>query len=163
MENLLDEILLAESLTYETNVDVVKEWEKDVYIVEGDQRKLKQVFLNLVKNATEAMEHQGTLILRMHRTTPPDSTASHVVVEIVDTGPGIPGDVQKEIFDPFYTTKESGTGLGLAISKKIISAHNGKIFLKGSGDSGTTFKIMLPESWKSAEKGRKNMADSNVQ
>ena len=108
-------------------------------IVEGDRDKLKQVFLNLVKNSIEAMKNGGNLSVR--------SGLSDDVVEIKieDDGCGITeGDMEK-IFSPFYTTKQDGTGLGLSISKSIIEAHEGSSFtLQSEAGKGTTFRITMP-------------------
>ena len=71
---------------------------------------------------------------------------SNIVLEISDTGPGIPEENVKKIFDPFFTTKPSGTGLGLTISNRIIEAHKGRIELHSVLNYGTTFKIILPIS-----------------
>jgi PAS domain S-box-containing protein len=87
----------------------------------GDREKLKQVIINLVVNAIEAMKEGGTLTARV------DCGAERVVIAIEDTGPGIPPDVLANVFDPFFTTKEAGTGLGLSIVRKIVDAHAGEV------------------------------------
>jgi two-component system sensor kinase FixL len=116
----------------------LKKGEKPL-IVEGDRDKLKQVFLNLVKNSIEAMKNGGNLSVR--------SGLSDDVVEIKieDDGCGIGEDDMEKIFSPFYTTKQDGTGLGLSISKSIIEAHEGSSFtLQSKAGKGTTFRITMP-------------------
>jgi len=108
-------------------------------IIEGDRGKLKQVFLNLIKNSVEAMERGGNLSVR--------SKVSGGVVEmtVADDGCGIPGADLEKIFSPFFTTKKHGTGLGLSISKSIIEEHKGSSFtLKTQEGKKTAFKITMP-------------------
>jgi signal transduction histidine kinase len=106
-------------------------------MVEVDPERLRQVLLNLMRNALEAMDAGGTLTVRT-RLTDPEGFAS---VEIQDTGPGI--DVDAPIFDAFYTTKEAGTGLGLAIVHRIIEEHGGQISVE-STPGRTVFRLRLP-------------------
>ncbi|MDH4230710.1 MAG: ATP-binding protein [Nitrospirota bacterium] len=106
----------------------------------GDQNQLKQVFLNIINNAVDALpEGRGEITIGTH------SNDSYAVIEIRDTGPGIAAEVLPRIFEPFYTTKkEKGTGLGLPISYKIIQSHNGRIDVKSIKGEGTVFSISLP-------------------
>jgi len=98
----------------------------------------RRVLLNLVQNALDAMSQGGTLRLRSWQ------TASHVYLDISDTGPGIPADQLARIFEPLYTTKPTGTGLGLYMVREIVAAHNGEIHVTSPSGSGTTFTITLP-------------------
>lgn len=107
--------------------------------VVGDIELLKQVFLNICKNALEAMENKGKLTI----THTYDRANKKVSIHVEDTGPGIPEEVQSKIFDPFFTTKEEGTGLGLPICQKIVHEFGGEIQLSSS-NRGTTFYIILP-------------------
>ena len=112
---------------------------KEPLLVEGDRDKLKQVFLNLIKNSIEAMKDGGNLSVY-------SSLSDEIVdIRIEDDGCGIAeGDMDK-IFSPFYTTKQHGTGLGLSISKSIIEAHEGSSFtLESETGKGTTLKITMP-------------------
>lgn len=118
------------------------ECESDEIIIRGDGDQLKQVFLNVFTNASEAMEEQpvkkiSTKILRDER---------YLIVEISDTGYGIPKENMSKLFTPFFTTKKigKGTGLGLAISYGIIKTHKGDITAKSTIGEGTTFIIKLP-------------------
>jgi two-component system, sporulation sensor kinase A len=104
--------------------------------VKLDRERLKQVFLNLYKNAIEAMPAGGKIMVQAH------PVAKNVVIEISDTGTGIPEGM--DIFAPFATTKDKGTGLGLMVVRQIIAAHNGLISYSSKPNEGTTFRIVLP-------------------
>ncbi len=106
---------------------------------EGDKDKLKQVFLNLAKNAIEAMAEGGRLHIRSKKKN------GFIETTISDEGCGIPECDRDKIFSPFFTTKEQGTGLGLSISKSIVEAHEGSSFtMKSKEGKGTTFRITMP-------------------
>jgi PAS domain S-box-containing protein len=109
----------------------------DLPLIMADADKLKQVVLNLCKNAVEAMPEGGTLSLRASH------SGEQVTLEIVDTGIGIPGTV--DIFTPFTTTKSSGTGLGLMIVRQIISMHKGHLTHIREDDRQTVFRLTLPQ------------------
>lgn len=102
--------------------------------------ELGQVWTNIIHNALQAMKNQGKLILKT------EQEGGWIKVSISDTGPGIPPEIQKKIFQPFFTTKPAGegSGLGLDIVKKIIDKHNGTIELDSSTSEGTTFTVRLP-------------------
>jgi signal transduction histidine kinase len=104
--------------------------------VTADRQKLKQVLLNLCKNAAEAMPEGGKLVLLGVQ------RKDKVVLEVKDTGQGIPGEV--DVFEIFTTTKPNGLGLGLAISRQIIAAHGGVISCASEPNKGTTFRITIP-------------------
>jgi PAS domain S-box-containing protein len=108
----------------------------DVPAARVDEDKIKQALLNVIKNAGEAMPKGGTLSVAVRGA---DDT---VLIEISDTGGGIPADT--DVFAPFFTTKKEGTGLGLIIVRQIVSAHGGAIFYDSQPGKGTTFHIMLP-------------------
>jgi two-component system, sporulation sensor kinase E len=107
--------------------------------VMADGELLKQVFLNLCKNAIEAMGEGGELTIRFRI----EALANKLVVHIIDAGPGICGQMIGKIFEPFFTTKEQGTGLGLSICRQILHVIGGLIEVS-SGDRGTTFRVHLP-------------------
>jgi PAS domain S-box-containing protein len=117
----------------------------------GDKEKLKQVVINLVVNALEAMDGASA---RSAAGTPPGqggtltarvtSTAERVTIEIGDTGPGIAPDVLANVFDPFFTTKEAGTGLGLSIVRKIVDAHAGEVRIESVQGKGTNVSVSIP-------------------
>ncbi|MGS0685623.1 sensor histidine kinase [Nakamurella sp. GG22] len=121
-------------------IAVVRTYGDDVPPVEVNVGELNQVWTNLIDNAVHAMAGTGTLTLRTSADT------DHVIVEISDTGTGMPPEVQARAFDPFYTTKGvgEGTGLGLDISRRIIvERHAGEISIESS-PAGTTFLVRLP-------------------
>ncbi|MBV5341988.1 MAG: PAS domain S-box protein [Deltaproteobacteria bacterium] len=103
-------------------------------------QQLNQVFLNLLVNAAQAMEHQGNIIVHTW------GDNDKVFISVADTGKGMPEQVRKCVFEPFFTTKEvgKGTGLGLSISADIIRKHGGEITVESQAGVGTTFTVMLP-------------------
>ncbi|MSN26038.1 MAG: GAF domain-containing protein [Geobacter sp.] len=110
------------------------------WLLHGDAYQLKQVFLNLILNACDAMSGGGQLSISIRKSSPKDNSA---IVEIKDTGKGIPKDVLPRIFSPFFTTKQHGTGLGLAIANRIAINHYGSIEAENCED-GASFKVRLP-------------------
>jgi len=111
-----------------------------------DPRQLKQVLLNLVRNAAESITGAGTVTLRIHTGSAVlrDRREACVFIDVTDTGAGIPPAVQKRLFDPFFSTKETGTGLGLSIAARIIEGHGGVLKFETRPGAGTTFSIVLP-------------------
>jgi len=116
-----------------------------------DRDQVRQAVNNLMSNAVDVMSKGGKLIVKTYMTEL--YGASYVVVEVADTGPGMPDEALYRMFEPFYTTKEIGigTGLGLAISKKILDEHNGLIFVDSEIGAGTTFRMFFP--YQSEENG----------
>ncbi|MBN1828926.1 MAG: PAS domain-containing protein [Deltaproteobacteria bacterium] len=114
-------------------------------LVEGDEELLKQVFLNLLLNALQAMPEGGSLSVKtaVTRKTQGRSDDS-VVVRLTDTGEGIPEDCCKKIFTPFFTTREQGAGLGLTIAHNIVEIHGGTLDLERSEPGATIFSVTLP-------------------
>lgn len=134
---LLDLVRLFNPLITEQQITVKTELDPALPSFFFDPEQIKQVFLNLIKNAIEAMPQGGTLILR---------TAQYqesVLTKISDTGKGIDPKVRDRLFRPFVTTKQKGTGLGLAVSFKLIQDHNGDIQVESS-ENGTTMTVVLP-------------------
>jgi signal transduction histidine kinase len=127
-----------------TSVTHVLKVEEDLPLVPGDDRALGQVFNNLISNAVRAMEDTGGGVLSV-RLKPIQKASGEpgVQIDVLDTGPGIPPDVQDRVFEPFFTTKPDGTGLGLSITKQIITMHEGTITLEPLPE-GTSFQIILP-------------------
>ncbi|HEY9403953.1 MAG TPA: ATP-binding protein [Pyrinomonadaceae bacterium] len=108
-------------------------------LVRGDESELREVLVNMVFNAVDAMPAGGTLTLATHE------TGEHVVISVSDTGCGMTPEVRSRIFDPFFTTKgKAGNGLGLAVSYGIIHRHAGEIEVETEPTRGATFKIKLP-------------------
>lgn len=117
-------------------VSVELQFNDDLPQIAVDRGKIKQVIVNLCKNAVEAMPEGGRLTLKSY------CLNRSVILEISDTGAGIPAGI--DVFHLFTTTKPSGTGLGLAVVNQIVSAHGGTIDYVSQPGIGTTFKISLP-------------------
>ncbi len=127
-----------------TSVTHVLKVEEGLLKVPGDDRALGQVFNNLISNAVRAMQETGGGVLSVRlKPIQKASGSPGVQVDVLDTGPGIPQEVQDRIFEPFFTTKPDGTGLGLSITKQIITMHEGTISLVPLPE-GTSFQIILP-------------------
>ena len=147
---LQEVVLLARTGAPETLI-VRYRFDPSLPDVWADEGKLRQVLLNLVKNAIEAMQGAGTLTVstRMEtdfRVRGPGETRGHrfLSVEIEDTGPGIQPENWDRIFTPFFTTKSSGTGLGLAVSQRLVSQHGGHIHVESEPGRGTRMRVSLP-------------------
>jgi len=123
-------------------IQLIKEYAEEIHRVMGDPHQLKQAFFNLINNACQAMKGNGILFLRVH---PFSKNGSHYIkVEVEDTGKGINPENLHNIFNPFYSTKESSLGLGLPIVHKIITSHRGKIEVDNHPGKGVNFIITLP-------------------
>ena len=139
VHELLSSTLLMMSVKL-NGIKIVKDYDKTLPKVPAYATELNQVWTNLIENAAQAMDGTGTLTVRTAR------DGDCVLVEIGDTGPGIPKDILNRIFEPFFTTKPvgQGTGLGLDISWRIVvNRHGGDIRVKSS-PAGTTFEVRLP-------------------
>ena len=139
-------VQLAELVTEAIEIELPHYAERGVHVerrfapnlpkVRVDLDKMKQVILNLAKNAVEAMPKGGNLLFAG------SSDTKSVTLEVTDTGGGIPGEV--DVFEPFFTTKSFGTGIGMTIVRQILAAHGGAISYTSQVDKGTTFNIQLP-------------------
>jgi signal transduction histidine kinase len=146
LENTL--IILHNKL--KSGVTVVREYAEDLPVIEAYASELNQVWTNIIDNAIDAMDGKGTLVLRTRKDDP------WVVVEIEDSGRGIPEEIQSKIFDPFFTTKGpgEGTGLGLNISHNLVlQKHRGKISVE-SRPGRTSFSVRLPIDFNPVEEPR---------
>ncbi len=146
---VLDSVLeLTSKQLQHSEIAVERDWAEALPEVEANPDHLKQVFLNLVLNAIDAMPEGGTLHIRTARDQIQRENHSRptpaVCVEFSDTGNGMSPHALAHLFEPFYTTKERGTGLGLSISYGIIQAHHGHIAVESHVGLGTTFTILLP-------------------
>jgi two-component system, sporulation sensor kinase E len=137
------------------NIRVVQDLNDNLPLVSLDTKQIQQVFVNLITNAADAMQDNGTLTLSstIEKVHDKDSAhlnntslhdGDHIVVSVRDTGTGIPTTDLSKIFDPFFTRKADGTGLGLPISLRIIQHHNGSIDVQSTVGQGTTFYVKLP-------------------
>ena len=145
-----DVLLLLREAPNARGVRIEVDFDPTLPPVHGDERQLKQVLLNLVANALDAMKGEGTLTLttRMetdfHIVRGPKGHARLIRVEVADSGPGIPADDLPHIFNPFFSTKAHGTGLGLAISHRIASEHGGSLRAGLHPRQGTVMTLNLP-------------------
>jgi signal transduction histidine kinase len=115
-------------------------------LIRADSGHLKQVLINLVRNAGEAIDGAGTVTLRARAARAPlgGRETDAVILEVSDTGKGIPPEIEKRLFDPFFSTKETGTGLGLPIAARIVEKHGGMLQYQTRPGHGTTFGVVLP-------------------
>lgn len=125
------------------SVKLKKRLAPDLRLIYANSGQIRQVFLNIILNAIQAMPAGGELDISTGRWISDDTEGVEVIIR--DTGVGIPKEDITDIFQPFFTTKEEGTGLGLAISYGIIKEHNGDIEVESEVGQGTTFRIFLPE------------------
>ena len=138
LNSLIDEVLtLMASGLEDRGVSVVKDFalRREVFI---DRNRVKEAFMNIVSNAVQSITGAGSIGVRTFQ------RASHAVVEIRDSGKGIPHSELSFIFNPFFTTKASGTGLGLAITHRIIQEHNGTVEVESEIGKGSVFRVFLP-------------------
>jgi two-component system sporulation sensor kinase A len=129
---------LLETQAIMNKIEIVTELQETPAYIECDENQIKQVFINLIKNAIEAMKQGGTITVSVR------CEDGKVLAEVADQGCGIPQEQLLKIGQPFYTTKDKGTGLGLMVSFKIIENHHGSISISSRSGEGTTFTIALP-------------------
>ncbi|MBI5073932.1 MAG: PAS domain S-box protein [Nitrospirae bacterium] len=138
MNDIVEEIVrLMQSDINERGIVLQKEYQPvpDVFV---DPDRTKEAIVNIINNAIQALQGTGTISVKTY------AEADDVVLEVRDTGRGIPAADMNSIFNPFFTTKASGTGLGLAITHKIIQEHNGRIEVESEVDHGTVFRVYIP-------------------
>lgn len=147
IEALLDDVLsLAAKRLQHARVMVHRDATSPLPLVDGVSNLLKQVFLNIIINAVEAMPSGGDLYIETTR----DERRQEVSISFTDAGEGIPVAELANIFDPFFTTKPKGTGLGLSVSHGIIERHGGRIDVRSNVGKGSTFTVRLPANHKGA-------------
>ena len=114
--------------------------------IDADSEQLFRVFLNLISNAREALDSIGRTSEEKRITVDASRKGGTVIVDITDTGPGIPKAVRERLFQPFAgTSRPGGSGLGLAISRELLQAHGGDIVLVSTDPSGTRFRLIIPD------------------
>jgi PAS domain S-box-containing protein len=144
-ETDLNEVLrdVLRLVRYELNRHAIRLEEDfaELPAIQADPNKLKQVFINLLMNASQAMPDGGTLSVRTALVA-----GEEVEAVLTDTGPGIPADVRERIFEPFFSTKREGegTGLGLYICRNIVAEHEGRLLLESVPGQGAIFRVVLP-------------------
>lgn len=141
INQVVDEILRFVAPSFErSNIKIVPEPQSGLPLVRADANQLKQVFLNLLQNARDAMPQGGTIHFRT------EATDGRIAVAIADSGTGIPAEIINRIFDPFFSTKQEGggSGLGLSVSYGIIKNHGGDIEVESEPGRGSVFRVVLP-------------------
>lgn len=147
---LSDIVLLQKRVADGRNAVIHQYFDPSIPPILGDESLLTQLFLNLIKNAIEAVGEGGVVKVTSRvlsdysMTQKGERRARMIAIDVADNGPGIPAEVQEHLFTPFFTTKSKGTGLGLAICQKIVSEHRGMIKVDSAPGRGTLFTVMLP-------------------
>ena len=152
IHQVLEEILILEKGTLEMKEGAfVQVYDPSIPTIKANKDELKQVFLNLVKNAVEASPKGGRVRISTQYNTDytfrkkQDTLSPHnIVVKITDSGLGMTNATMKKLFTPFFTTKKRGTGLGMAVSLKIVENHHGKIKVTSEENIGTVIQVFLP-------------------
>lgn len=151
MEQLINQtLLLINNTLKKLQVEVEFEYFTEQTTISGDAEQLKQVCLNIILNAAEAMKGNDesrprTLYISMEQGAMIDARSRYLLLSIEDTGKGIDEKDIDNVFNPFFTTKEEGTGLGLAICYGIINRHKGELEVRSIPEKGTCFTIKLPQ------------------
>lgn len=135
-------LFLLENQALFQNIDIEKDLDPSLPLVQADIQQLNHLFMNIILNAVQAMQGKGKLAVKSYFS----NNSQRVGIEISDTGPGIPAEILPRIFEPFFTTKEEGkgTGLGLSLAYNIVKNHGGSISTESKPQEGTTFIIELP-------------------
>lgn len=148
-----DIMVLQKRAVKRKNISFLQEFDLSIPPFLADEGLLAQLFLNLIKNAAEAVAGTagpGTIkvisrvVSEYSMTKKGERPSRFVAIDIIDNGPGIPKDQMENVFTPFFTTKSKGTGLGLPICQKIVSEHRGMMEVESEAGSGTTFTVMIP-------------------
>lgn len=144
-----DIILLQRQSAEASDISIVTRFDPSIPPIMADEALLTQLFLNLVRNALEAMSGGGRLtvssrVMSEYHMTQDGGRARLVAVDILDTGPGIPFENIDKVGTPFFTTKDTGTGLGLAICQKIVAEHRGMMKIDAPEGQGTKITVMIP-------------------
>jgi signal transduction histidine kinase len=134
-----DVVVLMSSQAILKNISINVVTTNNSIYVYCESNKIKQVFINLIKNSIESMELNGEILININ-----DKNSSKVEVSVRDQGCGISENLVDKLGEPFYTTKDNGVGLGLMVTYKIIESHNGTVNVTSEVGKGTTFSITLP-------------------
>lgn len=147
--------LLSENLK-RNHIELVREYAEELPTLRVDPEQIRQVFLNIMLNAIEAMSVANVAKKKIYVSVKPTTLkqgkeeVSYLDIQFQDTGPGVPEDILTKIFDPFFTTKPNGTGLGLAICFKIVSEHGGRIDVSNAVEGGAIVSVKLPLVFKTS-------------
>ncbi|MBR7553151.1 ATP-binding protein [Allobacillus sp. GCM10007491] len=141
-ENLIELVgevcLLMNSQARMHDIRLKKKFDCEEFMLNCDRSQFKQVLINLIKNAIEAMEENGTIEIHIH-------TKEQLLIEVMDEGPGVPEEMKEKLGEPFYTTKQNGTGLGLMVTKQILKNHGAKLEVKDREIKGSNFRISFKD------------------
>ncbi len=141
ISELIDEIVTIFGVEFaEKNIAIKTNLDNNIPHFKFDEIRVKQAIINVITNSSQAIGKNGIISISTYRT----NDNSQVCVRISDTGGGISPNILKNIFNPFFTTKDSGVGLGLSITKNIIESHNGSISIENNIGNGTIFEFALP-------------------
>lgn len=135
-EMIQDVSVLLKSQANTKSINIVSQLEVDSYLY-CDKSQIKQVLINLIKNAIEAMDEPGTIIVKLKFQN------NQTVIDVVDEGVGFPEELIHKLSEPFFTTKQSGTGLGLMITGEILNRHDAKLVIMNNKDKGSTFRLVF--------------------
>ncbi|HET8541333.1 MAG TPA: GAF domain-containing protein [Anaeromyxobacter sp.] len=138
LDRVVEDAVVAALAQRPNGIDVARELDPALPAVPMDPRLVRQAVLNVVVNAVQAMPEGGRITLRTR------AEREEAVLEVEDTGPGIPDEVRARIFEPFFTTKASGTGLGLAVVRRIVEGHGGTVVVRSRPGEGTLFALRFP-------------------
>jgi two-component system nitrogen regulation sensor histidine kinase GlnL len=151
LHKVLGDILLLQRRTVaDREISFQQHFDPSIPPLLADEELLTQVFLNLIKNAIEAVGEEGqiTVVSRVvsdySLTQKGEKRSRMLAVDVIDDGPGMTAEQQEQLFTPFFTTKVKGTGLGLPICQKIVSEHRGMMMVQSEKGKGTTFTVLLP-------------------
>ncbi len=154
--DILESVIALLSENFKRNgIEVVREYAEDLPTLRIDPEQIRQVFLNIMLNAIEAMSAKELQRRQLFLSVKPsafkqDKEAGYLEIKFQDTGPGVPEDIITKIFDPFFTTKPNGTGLGLAICYKIVNEHGGRIDVSNAAEGGAIVSVKLPMTFKTS-------------
>jgi signal transduction histidine kinase len=139
---------ILETQAKEKGVEITRDFAAELPKIWIDREQMKQVFMNLIFNAIQAMKEGGSIYISSRQITKNEGreSARFVQVEVRDTGVGIPEDNLDHIFDPFFTSKDEGSGLGLSISHQIVQEHGGYVTVESKIGKGTSFFVNMPVS-----------------
>jgi two-component system, sporulation sensor kinase E len=138
-EVISEVVLFTRDFAGRSGVTIEERYAEDLPEIMGDPEQLKQVFVNLIANAVQAMTETGGTL-----TVSTLAEDGYVTARFADSGPGIPDDELGKVFDPFFSTRDDGTGLGLTIVHRIVDEHDGHIEVSSEPGRGTTFTVSLP-------------------
>jgi len=147
LHQIMKEVIdFSEQIIEQAGVELLVHMDQNDILISADAEMIKQVFLNIILNAQQAMPDGGKLTILTRLTPKSLLETREKIAEIIfqDAGPGIPSADISRIFDPFFSTKEGGSGLGLAIVHNIISEHNGSIFVENAPEGGMIVNVSLP-------------------